>query len=103
MTSDIAEMRYTIDELLKTIEALRAENAKLKEEIQLITAPPESTGKIFFALQAENTKLRELLNKLPVCPTCYTPMEANEGYWWCPNNDCGQSPEDVSAETKEAK
>ena len=39
------------------------------------------------ALRAENERLREIR-----CPTCGTVLDRDEGYYWCPNKECGQYP-----------
>lgn len=30
------------------------------------------------------------------CPTCDTELSAQDGYYYCPNEKCGQAPEEVA-------
>ena len=47
-----------------------------------------------FGASSELAWLKEALSdKKMLCPSCYHSLSSQDGYWYCTNIECGQSPE----------
>lgn len=89
-----AEQEEEQEEACAEYNRLRKERDTLEEtNVRFLKANTE-VGLLNATLQIERDELRKaILSGRLLCPSCGTELDCDGGYWWCPNKDCGQSPE----------